>query len=424
MRQGREAEMTTQNTIGDALGLWSKLKDFAGLVLTRFGGDQSQRVAAALSYTTLLSLVPLMAIAFAVLQGFPVFDGVQAKLQSMLFDNFMPESIDSIQGYLSEFIGKAGGMTAMGIIGLTVTAILLLSTIEQSMNTIFRVAKPRPVTSRLMMFWAVLTLGPMLLGASVSLSTYLYTITHAVGGEALTGFVGQMLTLAPTVLAIFAFTLFYGVVPNRPVTLRHAMIGGVAAGILFALVRKGFSLYVTAFPAYQTIYGAVSAIPIFLVWMYLSWAVVLIGATVTATLPLWGRAGHLQDEAFSPAERLTMALRLLAVLFGAAQKGDYVSRSDLLRDGTGNDRAMTAMLKDLHEANFVDSTSDGRWLLTRDLEAVTLHDLEQSLGLALNPAEVTPGDDEWRGKLKEVMEDATEARSRTLSATVRSLLAS
>lgn len=373
-----------------------RLAAFASYVWARFNDDQCLRIAASLSYTTMLSLVPLTAIAFAIFSAFPVFGELQREIQGFVFANFLPSAIDDVQQHLDGFVGKARGLTALGVVGLAVTAMLLLSTIESAMNAIFRVSRPRPLMPRLLVFWAILTVGPVLLGASFSLSTYVYALGEETGLGVLAGPVGPLTRVAPTVLAMAAFAVFYAIIPNRPVRFRHAVVGGVLAGLVFAGLRHGFALYVTAFPAYQTLYGALSAVPMFLIWMYLSWSVVLAGAVVTAALPAWG-GGIDGARAEAPGARLMLALRLLAALYAATAAGQGPKRRRLIEVSRADDATVDAMLAGLKRAGYADVTAEGRWLPTRDAERTTLLDVYEALGLAVAVAEPPPaGAEPWQ----------------------------
>jgi len=368
------------------------------LVMTQFRRDQCMRIAAALSYTTLLALVPLIAIAFAILRAFPVFDNIQVQLKSVLFENFLPESVNDAQLYFDQFVGKAGEMTAIGIVGLAITAIMLLSTIEAALNSIFHVKSTRPFVPRLMMFWAVITLGPLLLGGSLSLATYLYALTEWAGVGTISGLGGVMARLLPSVLAMFAFTVFYAIVPYRPVRLVHALIGGITAGLLFGLLRRAFALYISAFPAYQTIYGALATVPIFFIWMYLSWAVVLIGAQVAALLPEWGRARIAQGfDDMAPARKLDAALAAMEKLWrktrGEAETGPKLN---LLREDI-----LAQALEVLRQKGFVALSDRDEWLLCRDPDVLSIADVAHGLGLAPNPDDLPAGGPPWRAQLKD-----------------------
>ena len=378
-----------------------ELQAFTRLVLKRFGQDQCMRIAAALSYTTLLALVPLGAIAFSILSAFPVFDEVQTTIKSMLFENFLPQSVEGAQSYFEHFIGQTQGLTAIGTVALAVTALLLLATIEAALNGIFHVKATRPFVPRMLMFWAVLTLGPLLLGGSLSLGTYLLFVSEWMGADKIPGLGGLMTRLTPGVLAVIAFSLFYAIVPYRPVRVRDALIGGLAAGVLFGIGRKLFALYITSFPAYQTIYGAVSMLPIFLIWMYFSWAIVLIGAEIAASLPHWGRARAAESfDQEPPARQLEAALAAMENLWRHARGEDDVNPSR----STARTEELAEALEVLRLKGFVGVSDSGAWLLARDPETLTLSTLAHGLGLAPDPADLPKGGRRWSADLKHALE--------------------
>ena len=257
---------------------------FLAYVSRRFVDDRCPGIAATLSYTSLLALVPLAAIAFAILAVFPLFEGVRGEIQAFVFNNFVPDTGERLAEHFDGFVDNAGRLTSVGIAGLVVTATMLLATIGSALNAIFRVARPRRLVRRLLVYAAVIVLGPLILGASVVLATNIPALAEAAGIGAFTGLAGRLAWLVPVLIVIVAFSLLYAVVPNRTVPWRHAIAGGVAAGILFSTLRWAFALYLVTFPVYRTLYGALSVVPIFLVWMYLSWAVILFGAVLTASL--------------------------------------------------------------------------------------------------------------------------------------------
>lgn len=258
----------------------------------RFNADGVARMASALSYTSLLALVPLLAIALAMFAAFPVFRDLRERFQEMVFENFVPHVGAAVQDQVAGFVEKAGELTAAGIIGLSVTAVMLLVTIETSLNVIFRVERERSLMSRLLVYWTSLTLGPLLIGASFSLTGYFASVGKWVADEGLSPILARGV---PTLLIMVAFGLLYFAVPNRRVRPLDAAIGGVVAGLVFTAVRAGFGFYVANARTYQTVYGAIAAIPIFLVWMYVSWAVILLGAELAAALPEW-RSGRRAKE--------------------------------------------------------------------------------------------------------------------------------
>jgi membrane protein len=398
-------------------------KTFSIMFWRRFGEDRCLTVAASLSYTSLLALVPLMTIGFAVMSAFPVFNDVQNELQAFLFSNFVPDAVRTVQAQFNEFVGAARGMSAVGVVGLAVTALLLFTTIEEAMAVIFQATGRRSMIIRLLVFWAILSLGPLLIGASFSLASLGYGIVRAAG------FVGAMESLVtqllPTALAVLAFALFYLILAGRPVKVRHALVGALVAGLGFALLRSGFALYIARFPTYQTLYGALAAVPIFLLWMYLSWAVVLAGAVVAAVLPEWGRAPpEAHEPAADPGERLVLALRLLAAVYQAQRAGRAVTGRDLPGAVAASESRVQAALAALRRGGFVDVSAAGRWLLARDPETSTLYDLLLALDLAVEagPAPDGTAAAPWERRLAALMGADAEARRQTLGIPVRTLL--
>jgi len=246
-----------------------------------------RQIAASLSYTSLLALVPLMAIVFAVLAAVPALEGFREEIHQFMFANLMPESGDAFSGYFEGFIANAGKMTGFGIIGLALTAVMLINTIFAAMNLIFHVEKPRPILFRIAVYLGVLIVGPVVLATSFSLATYILALTKALDIVAFTGLVGRLTRFVPALLLISGFSVFYKVVPSCRVAWRDALGGGLMAGLTFSGLRWLFGIYLIYFPSYQTIYGALSAVPVFLLWLFMSWSVVLAGAVVAASGPSW-----------------------------------------------------------------------------------------------------------------------------------------
>jgi membrane protein len=265
---------------------------FARRVWHRFFEDHVQTNAAALAFTTVLALVPAAAVTFSMLSVFPVFQDWSLELESFVYDNLVPATGRLVQSQLQEFIGQTGRLTAFGLLFLFVSALLLLFTIEETLNKIWRVENSRRVVQRLLSYWAVLTLAPLLMGASLSLTSYL--VSTALQGE---GNVAEarrwFLSLLPFLFEAMAFVLLYTVVPNKPIRFLHALAGGVVAAVMFEITKRGFTWYISNFHSYEVIYGALSSIPIFLLWIYLSWLIVLIGAELTA---VFGEARESVDQ--------------------------------------------------------------------------------------------------------------------------------
>ena len=256
--------------------------DFVRFLFKRAKADAVFRVASSLAYTSLIALVPVIAIGIAIFSAFPVFDGIRSQLADFLFQNLTPSFEDQISQYLSKIVSNSGQLGAVGVSGIAVTAIMLLSTIEDSFNYIFKVTQPRRIATKVTLYWTVITLGPLLLGTAFSMRGYLYTLQRFVSDGATTKLFFSY--AIPPLMTILTLMLVYVLVPNKKIPLLNAFCGAVVAVILFWFLRLGFGSFVMSNSTYSTLYGALAIIPIFLIWMYLSWAVVLFGAVVTAAL--------------------------------------------------------------------------------------------------------------------------------------------
>lgn len=241
-------------------------------------------LAGNLAYVSLLSLVPLVAVIFALFSAFPMFADVSLQLRHFVFANFIPATGDVIQNYIEQFVANSSKMTAVGACGLIVTALLLMYSIDSALNTIWRSKKIRPKVYSFAVYWMILTLGPLLAGASLAISSYLLSLRWA---SDLNGAIDNVLRIFPLILSWLSFWLLYSVVPTTRVPNRDAVVGALVAAVLFELGKKGFALYITMFPSYQLIYGVLAVIPILFVWVYWTWCIVLLGAEITVTLGVY-----------------------------------------------------------------------------------------------------------------------------------------
>lgn len=257
-------------------------------VLRRFWDDRLSQVAASLTFTTLLSLVPLLAIGISMASAIPLFGDLTGKVQNFIASNLLPGTAAStvILDYMEQFSQQATQLTAVGIITLGVTSMLLLDTIGDAFDLIWRYdsrARHRSMARTLLLYIAILVVGPVVFGISVSATSYLvgvsmgYTSGIPLLGQFLLKFSTELITVA-------GFALLYFFMPNARVNPRHALVGGATAGVLFEIMGRLFAFYITQFPSYTVVYGAFSAIPIFLIWIYFSWIVVLFGALIAASL--------------------------------------------------------------------------------------------------------------------------------------------
>jgi membrane protein len=295
-----------------------------GLLRMRLREDHLAITAGSLTFTTALSIVPLLAVGLSLFSAFPAFASMQAALQNYLIESLVPESIaQQITRYLTQFAGKAKGLTAAGLAVVGFTAVALMLTIDRTFNTIWRVRRPRPFAQRVLVYWAVITLGPLVLGALFALTSTVvggtkgwFNNASALGLSTALGWVFEVLSITLTGLGL---TAMYRIIPNAQVTWRDALTGGITAGILFDIAKRLFTSYVTSQPTYSNVYGTFSVIPIFLSWIFVSWLIVLIGAVITAYAPTI-RARALPKPRTAGAKFMD-AIGVLRVLHQAQLKG-------------------------------------------------------------------------------------------------------
>ncbi len=240
-------------------------------------------LAGHLAYVSLLSLVPLVAVVFSLFAAFPMFSEVSTQIKDFVFSNFVPAAGTTIQNYLEQFVANVNKMTTVGVGGLIVTALLLMYSIDSALNTIWRSKRTRPLIYSFAIYWMILTLGPLLVGASLAISSYLLSL-HWATVSGVSWAIDVMLRVFPLLLSCLSFWLLYSIVPTTEVAGRDALVGALIAGVLFELGKKCFALYVTMFPSYQLIYGVLAVIPIIFLWVYWTWCIVLLGAEITASL--------------------------------------------------------------------------------------------------------------------------------------------
>ena len=256
-----------------------RIKRLSAHVWRHFSEDRLFDEAASLSFTSLLSMVPLLAVVFGVASAFPVFQQWGEQLQSFVFTNFVPASGDQIQAYLERFLASVSMLTLPGMLLLILTALLLMVRIERAFNVIWRVPTARSIRNRIVMYWAVLTLGPLALGAAAALSAQ--PVFEQVAQGVTTHYAWRMIGIF--CLSWIAFTVTFLLVPNRRVQFMHALVGAFLSAVLFGLAKKAFVAFV-ANASFKVIYGALATIPIFLFWLYLVWIVILLGASLAASL--------------------------------------------------------------------------------------------------------------------------------------------
>jgi membrane protein len=353
---------------------------FFRFLWTRFVDDSCFESAGALAYTTMFALVPFSAVVFAVLSAFPIFDSWTAKLTGFIFANFVPSSALVVQTYLLDFSHRARELTGTGVIALLGSVLLTMWSIEQAFNRIWRVPSARPKLTRFLMYWTLLTLGSLLAVAALAATSALFSIPALAGVEA-QGFGDRLLRYLPHILEFLAFSAAYWLIPHRTVQLRFAMAGGLLAMTLFEWLKWALAIYLRN-ASFEQLYGALAVIPIFLIWLYTSWLVVLLGASLAASLASF----RYQPRALrlSPGAEIYAVMRLLGRFEEARRDGLGLHLAQIKqREPSFTDDLLQRMISALCVMNIIQRAESGAWLLSRDLDKVTLGELYEGMDLRI-----------------------------------------
>ncbi len=350
---------------------WYACDRFARFVIQHFIQDECAYIASALAFASLLAVVPLMSVGFTVFSSFPVFHGLADPVQNFIFDNFVPSTGKIVQGYLQQFSSQATKLSIFGIIFLMCTALLVMFTIERAMNKIWRVSSSRHGSAAFLLYWAILSLAPILLGLSLAASSYLFSIPLLVNHPA----PSFLLHCAPFIFSLIGFSFLYVIVPNCSVKIRHAFGGGLIAAILFETAKKGFAYFLSNFNAYELLYGAFAAIPLFFIWVYWVWIITLLGAEISYAFSV-----HHQRRSGTSLDGFSHALLWLYELWIARQNGKGLTFNELI-DVCNQPFAVDVdeMLNVLIRHELIHATADGHYMLSRDLNEISLYTLTQLL---------------------------------------------
>lgn len=393
---------------------------FALHTFRMFYSQRGLQIASALAYATLLSIVPLLTVMFAFPGGLPGFEGAGDTIQSFVFRNFVPTVGETVQGYLGGFSQNASKLTATGIVTLVVIALMLMETIDNAINAIWRVRKRRSPVGRFLVYWAMITLGPLLVGFGLFSTSYVLSLPVVSDVDVSLGLQRRLLSVLPFLTTSVAFTLLYVLVPNCYVRRAHAVAGGVIAAILFEYAKVGFGVYVRSVSTEQ-VYGALAVIPLFLVWIYLSWVIVLLGAYISYCLAGFSMK---RDRARADAQSWDFedVWQVLRALWQAQGEGGALSVQALSRGVRMAPHLIDDILACLEQANWVGSTSDGDWMLSRDLDTVTLWDLHRIVPRRLPEDQMQKSSDRWQRALGEALEPHRADAVRSLNIPVADIL--
>ncbi|MYZ46100.1 YihY family inner membrane protein [Schauerella aestuarii] len=353
------------------------------LKVLRFAGAQAEeqkliQVAASLTFTTVLAIVPMLAVVLSLFTAFPVFQEFRLALEDFLTNSLMPPTVsENIMEYLNQFARQASRLTAIGGGFLLVTSILLIMTIDQTFNDIWHVTRQRPLPQRALVYWAIVTLGPVVAGGSLWATSYLARESMGLVRD-VPGPLQLAISAVPVLLTGLGFAALFVLVPNRRVYWRDALAGGFGTAIVLEIMKSGFAYYVTRFPTYTVIYGAFATLPIFLLWIYLSWLAILLGATIAASLPLI-RLGRWDVDRHPGAALIDGlgALRLLYEAQGTAMPDRGIDQ--LARDLRLHYDELNRVMETLESYNLVARTQDNRWILACDPHKTSLAPLFDAL---------------------------------------------
>ena len=372
-------------------GDWSRvqLRDLMRFALRRLKEERLPEVAASLTFTTALALVPVLTIAFAIFTTFPLFTTFRDSLEAYFVQILMPKGIaNTILDYLSQFAAKASRLSVVGAVFLIVTAIMMFGTVDRTLNKIWRVNTSRPFIQRMIIYWAIMTLGPLLLGASLSFASELSPLTGLLGRE-LPFLRTLLLVMLSLSLSTLAFSLLYLTVPNRMVDWRDAAIGGLVAATAFEITRRLFTFFIVQGPSssYKVVYGALAAVPIFLIWVYLFWLITLAGAVIAAALPVvkYERWWHKP----SPGSEFIDAMNVLKVMVEAREGSaavDALRLRELTRLGFEESESLLQRMLKVGWVGRVKSESTTSWQLSRK------HRKQDRWVLLANPNTLTVSD--------------------------------
>lgn len=373
---------------------YNRERTFAFLEFTwhRFLEDRCMQTAGALSFTTVFALVPLTAAVLGILAAFPGFAGWRDQITLWVFDNFVPAAGSTVQSYITQFADNASKATAVGALVLMFSAVSLMMSIEDAFNRIWRVQVARRASARFVIYWTSLTLGPLLLVAALAVSSYALALPFIDAAEAQFSVKARVLAVLPFLIIWSGMLVAYAVIPNRTVRMRHALIGASIAAILFEAAKRGFALYAINYASYQAVYGALAMVPIFIFWIYLSWTIVLFGASITASLSAFDyRPVALR---LPRGQEFAGLLRVLARFAEAQREGRGLHSTALCAaEPFLTDDLLQRYLGDLNRVGLIQRGELGEWMVVRNLASIDLLEIYQEGAYRL-PLDVQAAGDE------------------------------
>lgn len=351
-----------------------RLQQLVQLIAARFSQDRCAQMAATLTVITLLAAVPVLTIVFTVFSAFPASADVANALQKFLAADMVPETGGKLASfYLAQFGESAVRLSILSVVILAGLAVMMMVSIDRALSTIWHVSRPRPLMQRVLIYWLVLTLGPLLVGGSLSLTTWLVALSVGYA-KPISGLGVVVLKLTPLLLTAPAFTFLFRVVPNRYVPMRHALIGGVISAFAFESMNSFFALYLAHLPSYKLVNTLFISFPVFLLWVFLSWVSMLLGGVVASSLSHWRSTERAQPD---PMAHLYYALCMLRMMNKGLRSGSVQTLPifcEKLRVGFD---VLEQILAKLQRANVVSKLAGQGWGMVREPELVKLKELHR-----------------------------------------------
>lgn len=346
---------------------------FFKFIIKNFIDDDCSNIASTLTFTSLLAVVPLIAVSFAILASFSVYQELSTPIQTYIFEHFVPATGKVVQHYLMQFTHQASKLSVLGTVFLFITSVMLMVTIENALNKIWKVRIQRHGASAFLLYWAILSLTPIMLGLSVAVSSYL--ISMPILTKELHVNLSLLLNYAPLFISLFCFSFLYVVVPNTKVKIRHAISGAFIAAVLLEIAKAGFTWYLSSYDTYELLYGAFATVPIFFLWVYWVWFIILLGAEVTYALsaPHYRRTGLCLDG-------LTHTIHWLGYLWKAQKEGSGLTIESLIKKDTlAYEVKPEEIIRQLLNAKLITATNDKTFILCKNLASTTFGELQALL---------------------------------------------
>lgn len=398
---------------------------FSVFLITRFERNYCRERSAALTYTTMLSIIPMLTVFLVVLSTIPALAPARVKVQETLYSYLLPESSTAVTQYLNDFAEKSTNLTIIGIIFLFFTSIMMLSSIEDAFNKIWHVKNLRGGAIGFMRYWMVISLGPLFLGTAFALPSAIASI------EILnSNFAGYSidwsvwLKLITVAITLMSFTFMYWMIPNRKVPLKNAAYAGAIAGVSFELLKIVFGFFMKHFTSYEIVYGAFAALPVFLLWIYLSWNIVLLGVEISYALTMFRHSNT------PPRHPLLTLLYILHLFYTSQKVGRTVSEAEMMSLlGKKEVEDWPDFINILQEQSMIRKTDKGDYVLCRNLDQIDFWTFYQGLPFPLPRREdlqncnvTTPSGDEWSMLILPYLSETNTYLAQSLSVPLSQLL--